>query len=302
MSITAIPPAAVTANANTLNNALAAVSISSSPSPSSKTKELPKEQLEDGEIQENEVADDGKVKTVFDDASKFNVKHPLFSTWTLYFDSPQSKMLPKTPSSTPATPQGGHGGWMEDIRKVVSFDSVEEFWGLYNNIIPPSQLPGRANYYLFKDGIMPAWEDSQNKNGGKWSIQVPKDKSKGVIDKMWLYTMLAAIGETFETAVPGSEEAEAPAPSQSDLITGVIVSPRPAFYRIAIWTRDAPDLSLPDTDALKARILAIGKHFKGSVLGYDLDQKLVQGGFQTEVTFESHKDSEKKGNKNKLQI
>jgi hypothetical protein len=42
--------------------------------------------------------------------------------------------------------------WMEDIRKVVSFDSVEEFWGLYNNIVPPSQLPGKANYYLFKVG------------------------------------------------------------------------------------------------------------------------------------------------------
>jgi translation initiation factor 4E len=39
---------------------------------------------------------------------------------------------------------------MADIRKVVEFDSVEEFWGLYNNIVPPSQLPGKANYYLFR--------------------------------------------------------------------------------------------------------------------------------------------------------
>jgi translation initiation factor 4E len=78
---------------------------------------------------------------------------------------------------------------MEDIRKVVSFDSVEEFWGLYNNVVPPSQLPGKANYYLFKDGIMPAWEDPQNKNGGKWAIQLPRDKSKPVIDQMWLYTV-----------------------------------------------------------------------------------------------------------------
>lgn len=42
---------------------------------------------------------------------------------------------------------------MEDIRKVVGFDSVEEFWGLYNNIVPPSQLPGKANYYLFRVGL-----------------------------------------------------------------------------------------------------------------------------------------------------
>ena len=43
---------------------------------------------------------------------------------------------------------------MEDIRKVVSFDSVEEFWGLYNNIVPPSQLPNKANYYLFRVSLI----------------------------------------------------------------------------------------------------------------------------------------------------
>lgn len=78
---------------------------------------------------------------------------------------------------------------MDDIRKVVAFQSVEEFWGLYNNVIPPSQLPGKANYYLFRDGIMPAWEDAANKDGGKWSIQVPREKCKPVVDKMWLYTV-----------------------------------------------------------------------------------------------------------------
>jgi translation initiation factor 4E len=51
-----------------------------------------------------------------------------------------------------------------------------------------------------------------------------------------------------------------------------------------------------------SRIMAIGRHFKVSVLGYSPDKKLIQGGFQTEVTFESHKDSEKKGNKNKIVI
>ncbi|WVN89791.1 uncharacterized protein L203_105021 [Cryptococcus depauperatus CBS 7841] len=297
MATSALPPAAVTANTNTLNNVLVAEEISElSPAPEVNEE---KDQLE-GEINE-ETEEDGKVKTVFDDASKFNVKHPLFSSWTLYFDSPQSKHLPKTPQSTPATPSGSHS-WMDDIRKVVSFDSVEEFWGLYNNIIPPSQLPGRANYYLFKNGIIPAWEDSQNKNGGKWSIQVPKkNETKVAIDKMWLYTMLAAIGETFET--PTSDESgNAPSPTQSDLITGVIVSPRPAFYRISIWTRESASADALESDPLKARLLNIGKHFKTSVLGYDLDTKLVEGGFQTEVTFDAHRDSEKKQNKNKFSV
>ena len=51
-----------------------------------------------------------------------------------------------------------------------------------------------------------------------------------------------------------------------------------------------------------ARIMTIGRHFKVSVLGYETDQKLVTGGYQTEVSFESHKESEKKANKNKITI
>jgi translation initiation factor 4E len=80
------------------------------------------------------------------------LQHALSAKWTLFFDSPQSKALPKTPLQTPTTPAGMHGGWLEDIRKVVEFDSVEEFWGVYNNVVLPSQLPGKANYYLFKVG------------------------------------------------------------------------------------------------------------------------------------------------------
>ncbi|TYJ53893.1 hypothetical protein B9479_005442 [Cryptococcus floricola] len=291
----AIPQPAAAANTNTLNSALQAENIHNPSSPPATEKPL-----EEGEIEENAAADDGKVKTVFDDASKFNVKHPLFSNWTLYFDSPQSKNLPKTPGTTPTLPQGA-GSWMDDIRKVVSFDSVEEFWGLYNNIVPPSQLPGKANYYLFKNGIVPAWEDPQNKNGGKWAIQIPKNSdSKSTIDKIWLYTMLAAIGETFET--PSGKAEVAPSPTQSDLVTGVIVSPRPAFFRISIWTREAADASSPDTETIKARLLSIGQHFKSSVLGHDLDSTLVGAGYQTEVTFDAHRDSDKKQNKNKFSV
>jgi translation initiation factor 4E len=112
---------------------------------------------EDGEVQEVEVnmeTQADQIKTVFSDPTNFNVKvrallprvdsiilsflqHPLFSPWTLWFDSPATKgrNLPQTPSLSafpttphPATP-GAAMGWMEDIKRVISFDSVEEFWG-----------------------------------------------------------------------------------------------------------------------------------------------------------------------------
>lgn len=103
--------------------------------------------------------------------------------------------------------------------------------------------------------------------------------------------MLAAIGETFDPLLTEGESTELPPQS---LITGVIVSTRPQFYRLSIWTRTAPTGADGEDDQLRERIEAVGRHFKTSVLGYSEAQKLA-GPLATEVEFLSHKDSEKKG-------
>ena len=107
--------------------------------------------------------------------------------------------------------------------------------------------------------------------------------------------MLAAIGETFDpspTLTDGSGSAS--------LITGVIVSTRPQFYRLSIWTRLAPT-GADDEAALRERIEGVGKHFKMSVLGYAEAARLA-GPLATEVEFLSHKDSEKKGKGKKIVV
>lgn len=105
--------------------------------------------------------------------------------------------------------------------------------------------------------------------------------------------MLAAIGETFDQPVGPAEE-----PQPASLVTGVIVSTRPQFYRISIWTRSSPG---PEDEALRSKVEAIGKHFKMNVLGYGDTQKL-SGPLATEVEFASHKDSEKKGKSKKMTV
>ncbi|GAA5934920.1 eukaryotic translation initiation factor 4E [Sporobolomyces koalae] len=224
-----------------------------------------------------------KDVTVLSDPTNFNVKHPLYSPWTLWFDS--------------ASKQDKAKSWEEALSKVISFQSVEEFWGLYNNIIAPSHLSPNSNYYLFKEGVKPAWEDSANAKGGKWSVQLPRGKYASEIDTFWLYTMLAAIGETFETpySEPPASASEPPVPPTplpstfSNEITGVIVSARKAFFRINLWTRT----SSPEDEA---RIKDIGKHFKYGVLNFE------KGGINfsekdkvsSDVEFVSHKDSQAK--------
>ncbi|CAO1614219.1 unnamed protein product [Parajaminaea phylloscopi] len=225
---------------------------------------------------------DASIRTVFDDKEDFNVKHPLYNLWTLWFDNPSHKSA--------SAGKGSKDSWGEDLNKVVSFDSVEEFWGLYNNIIPPSELPQKANYYLFKDGIKPAWEDPANANGGKWSIQLPRDKSRASIDQLWLFTMLSAIGETLEKPIT-------PQSGAAELITGVIMSARANFYRIAIWTRksDDPASTGNPTEAADVmdRLMSIGKKFKTEILGFQIDQKLGSG-LMSDVEYQSHTESEKK--------
>lgn len=131
---------------------------------------------EPGEIQEVDMqAQAENIRTVFNDPKNFNVKvcvhaalyslaevtnvlslqHPLFSPWTLWFDSPATKgrNLPQTPMSSfpqtplPQTPGGlaaAAQGWMEDIKRVISFDSVEEFWGCVLTVLTSCQ----ARYLL----------------------------------------------------------------------------------------------------------------------------------------------------------
>lgn len=56
------------------------------------------------------------IKTVFHDVNNFNVKHPLLNQWSLWFTKP---------------PSSKGDNWNDLLKEVVTFDSVEEFWGVY---------------------------------------------------------------------------------------------------------------------------------------------------------------------------
>lgn len=64
-----------------------------------------------------DAADEAKGgdKTVFDSPTDFNVKHPLYAPWTLWFDS--------------ASKQDKAKSWDDQLNEVVTFQSVEDFWG-----------------------------------------------------------------------------------------------------------------------------------------------------------------------------
>lgn len=179
---------------------------------------------------------ESEIRTVFHDPENFNVKHPLMNNWTLWFTKP---------------PSGKGDNWSELLKEVISFDSVEEFWGIYNNITPTSDLALKSDYHLFQKGVRPEWEDTQNKHGGKWAFQF-KDKKAINIDALWLHVMLAAIGENLED-------------EEDNEVMGVVVNVRRGFYRIGLWTRTVgkADQSKGRTVEQGREVLnKIGKRFK----------------------------------------
>jgi translation initiation factor 4E len=95
---------------------------------------------------------------------------------------------------------------------------------LYNNIIAPSQLAPGSNYHLFKDGVEPKWEDPANSKGGKWVVSISRSFRQTKLDNMWLWTILACIGEGFD----GPE----------DSVCGVVVSIRKNQEdKISLWIK-----------------------------------------------------------------
>ena len=136
-------------------------------------------------------------------------KYPLHSNWTLWFDNP--KLFPGA-------------DWKENLTICGSFDSIESFWRIYNNIKPATQIGQGSNYSVFRYGVEPSWEDPANCEGGKFVLTIPKKgRETNKCDEWWLYTVLAVIGETLDLS--GSE------------VNGAVVSVRKNQDRIALWLK-----------------------------------------------------------------
>ncbi|KAF3701449.1 Eukaryotic translation initiation factor 4E [Channa argus] len=143
------------------------------------------------------------------------IKHPLQNRWSLwFFKNDKSKT------------------WQANLRLISKFDTVEDFWALYNHIQVSSQLMSGCDYSLFKDGIEPMWEDEKNKRGGRWLITLTKQQRRSDLDRFWLEThfflsyhqLLCLVGEAFD--------------DYSDDVCGAVVNVRTKGDKIAVWTSD----------------------------------------------------------------
>lgn len=128
------------------------------------------------------------------------IKHPLQNPWTLwYYENEKGKT------------------WEANQHAITSFETVEDFWSLYNHIKFASEIKSGNDYSLFKNNIRPMWEDDANKNGGRWVISLAKYTRHNELDNLWLDVILCLIGEAFE---------------YSEDICGAVVNIRPRGHKI----------------------------------------------------------------------
>jgi len=169
-------------------------------------------------------------------------KHPLQYRWVLWYCK-----------------QDRTKAWEECLKEVASFDTVEDFWALYNHIQLASGLSWGSDYYLFKEGIQPMWEDPNNIEGGRWLIQVDKNKRNELLDHYWLELLMAVIGEQFD--------------DHGDQICGLVINVRQKGDKVSLWTRDS------SKEEVNRRIGQVAK------------QKLS---IAEQISYEQHKDTSHK--------
>ena len=93
------------------------------------------DQMDNVKLAETQISLNGPEKVV---------KHPLQNSWTLWFYKNDKTRT-----------------WEDNQKAIITVDTVEDFWSLYNHIEVASKLPSGSDYSLFKEGIFPDWEDKR---------------------------------------------------------------------------------------------------------------------------------------------
>jgi len=182
------------------------------------------------------------------ESNEVRVKHPLQHEWVLWYDNPEAAKKNKE-------------SWLDSLKVVHKFSTVEDFWSLWNNIKPANQLNQQCNYHLFKSGVQPTWEDPVNRPGGKWVLICRNSLRNTRLNDMWQGLVLAIIGNCFE---------------DDEDISGVVVSLRAkGGDKISIWTKTAKN---------ETAQMRIGKQFLQAVemekerIGYQAHAEALVGG------------------------
>jgi len=99
--------------------------------------------------------------------------------------------------------------------KVIK--NAHQLWYIYSTL---NNNFTAGMFFLMKEGIMPTWEDPENKNGGYWSFKVTKKNSNNV----WKKLSAGFVGNSLISD-----------PEKMSSITGISISPKISNCVMKIW-------------------------------------------------------------------
>ena len=103
-------------------------------------------------------------------------------------------------------------------KKIYEFDTAEQAIALIE-MLPP-KLVMNCMLFLMRTGIVPMWEDAQNRNGGCFSYKVANKE----VNQAWKQLSYVTVGETISTNL-----------NVIPHVNGITISPKKNFCIIKIW-------------------------------------------------------------------
>lgn len=153
----------------------------------------------------------------------------LYRKWTLWYLIPDRYTMKDA-------------DWKEFLHKGCDFETISDFWAALNSLEKAAFLPKGCRYYVFKQGVVPLWEDISNRGGCEISIEHPIAKTKKQkINDRWEDALMSVIGET----MPNSEA-----------VNGLEFTVRTETFKISFWAAKCKD---EIKDSLSAELKKIVK-------------------------------------------
>ena len=126
------------------------------------------------------------------------------------------------------------------VKKIHEFDSVEDFWDIFQHLRKPDSCKPGIEFMMFKEPIKPMWEDENNKNGGKISLKLRKQYTTIIWEEM-IFALIGGI-------LPKEMKEE---------INGIVVTSRKEFNTLQIWFKTYEERILSDLEQCIRGLLVI---------------------------------------------
>lgn len=167
-------------------------------------------------------------------------KGTAMATWTLWYDEGQAR----------GQSHAEYASENIQLDDLSSWEEYEAFWQERLDTDSPFcdiKFPQFSNIRMFRPGIRPTWEDSNNENGGKWVIRI---KEGGNVSTTELWRRL------LENAFQGEDSLH-----DAFDVCGLVLQFRPKGDMISIWNREAAmdERTIHRISALYHNLLGLGR-------------------------------------------